>query len=213
MFTKISQKSKQVKTRNKCSSKKSRKRAINKHKKYKRTVKPRHDVKNRRTRRIMRGGEPVEPVEPVAGTMIKTRIGNYGYRSVKTRFYIIQKNNRGNPELTYGEIKGVIPLELSTLGTLTLDDSNKSAYIEYQKDKGYLGKVELQFKTGNGYHWFKEHKTEKKRKAADWNKAIAHSEATIGEEIHKTAEALRNSRFTTPKNTREWSVEGGGRRK
>ena len=54
---KYRRKSKQVKTHVKSFSKKSRKRGT-KHKKNIQTVKRRQGVKNRRTRRIMRGGAP-----------------------------------------------------------------------------------------------------------------------------------------------------------
>ena len=61
---KYRRKSKEVKTRNKCFSNKSRKRAT-KHKKNKRTLKRRQGVKNRRTRRILTGGDRDKDVKKV----------------------------------------------------------------------------------------------------------------------------------------------------
>ena len=64
VLRKYRRKSKQVKTRNKSFSNKSRKRA-RKHKKNKQTLKRRQGVKNRRTRRILTGGAREEDVKKV----------------------------------------------------------------------------------------------------------------------------------------------------
>lgn len=136
---KYRRKSKQVKTRNKCSSKKSRKRAISKDKKNKRTVKKgrkagnyffkTHDIRNESPRKLKDDFNPEKKgflfKQPVRQLMRLPM--SVVSRPWRPRHIVLYSNRTGQGKITWSPCNGCIEngsLQLGPSATVTIENKN-----------------------------------------------------------------------------------------